>query len=477
MKVPATSPALGTAAVLVIMAVALVRTFGGPDMPSGALAVVLAAAASALTLSGYRTTPVGLRRTSLLLFTLSILLLPLTDSPLLAIQRGVFVSGQLLAMLASVMFIAQCAVRSPRVQAVGASLRGRKPGHRYLAFTLTSQLFSGMLSMAGAHIMLVMAVPDVPDVHDASRGKADSERRIPVVVAVTRAFSAANFWSPVFGNMAILLALYPTVRWIDIFPIGFVLAQLVLAVGLLLNHFDKSNRALAGVTASEQPATPASSGLMRDAFPVVTAMLIFLGLLLTAGGVLHIGIVPALVLLAPLSALVLHLVTAKSGWRVDHAISGFRESGRLFPRLASEAMLFMAAGCAGSVMADAFPETWALQIGQSMNGTPFVGIAFLMLAIMAIGLAGIHPVLTAVFLASTITPEVLGLPPLMHMAAILTGWGMSTTLTPFSVLSLTASRYAGTTAQQISLHKNWLYALINTLLICLVLTGITLMMR
>ena len=100
-----------------------------------------------------------------------------------------------------------------------------------------------------------------------------------------------------------------------------------------------------------------------------------------------------------------------------------------------------------------------------------------MLAIMGIALAGIHPVLTTVFLASTLSPAVLNLPPLTHMAALLTGWGLSATLTPFSVLSLTAARYAGTSLYQISIGRNWLFVLINMLIMCAMLTAVTVAIR
>jgi hypothetical protein len=472
MKAPTTSPAIGTVAVVTIMAVILMRTFGGPD----ALAGVLFAAAAALALSGYRTTPLRLRQTAIALFVISALLLPLTQSPFEALQRGVFISGQLLAMLASVMLLAQCALRSARVQAVGASLRGQPSRRRYLTFTMASQSFAGILSMAGAHIMLVMAAP---------ANEASSPDKTAAVVAVTRGFAAAGFWSPMFGNMVLMLALYPSLHWIDVFPIGLVVAQLTLAVGLLLNrlrrlkrfrHSDNSDPASTQVSAPD-PAPVSGvapkTGLMREAVPLIAAMLGFLGLILTTSGLLRIGITATLVLLAPLAALVVHLAVSDSGRRVEQTMRGFRDSGLLFPRLASEAMLFMAAGCAGSIMAGAFPVEWAQQIGYALDGMPFFAIGFLLVGIMAIALIGVHPVLTAVFLASTITPEILMLPPVVHMAAILFGWGFSTLITPLSVLSLTASRYSGTTLYQISMGKNWAFVLISTLLTCVVLTLVT----
>jgi hypothetical protein len=455
---PTFAPTLGTGAVAVIMAVIVLRAFGGPDVLAG----ILFGAAAALVLSGYPSIPPRLRHTAFLLFGITLLLLPFSRSPLEAIQRGIFVSGQLLAMIASVLLLSQCALRSPRVQAIGAALRAQPAGRRYLSFTLVSQLFSGMMGMAGAHIMLVMAAP-VEGVR--------SEERTATVIAVTRGFATAGFWSPVYGNMVILLALYPSLLWIEIFPIGLALAQASLVVGLLVNRYGAPQRA-----AMPAPTPDARAGrrLLGEALPLFAAMLIFMSLILTSSSLLAIGITATLVLVAPLTAVTLHLAMGDPGRRMWQAARNLRASAQLFPRLSSEAILFIAAGCAGSIMADAFPAPWAQQIGQTLADTPFLGIAFLTLSVMGMGLAGVHPVLSAVFLASTVTPELLGLPPISHMAAILTGWGLSAVLTPFSVLSLTASRYAGTTLYQISFGKNWAFASISALLACIALTAIAL---
>jgi hypothetical protein len=455
------APMLGAGSVVAVMAVILLRAFGGPD----ALAGVLIGAAAVLVLSGYRSIPARLRHTAFLLFAMTVLLLPFTKSPVQAIQRGIFVSGQLLAMIASVMLLAQCALRSPRIHAIGAVLRGQHAGRRYLWFTVASQLFSGMLGMAGAHIMLVMAAPTQ---------EASSREKTAAVIAVTRGFACSGLWSPVHGNMVILLALYPSLHWIEIFPIGLVLAQVALLAGLLVNRF--SARQASVTTAPAPDATP-NKHLLREAFPLLAAMFGFMGLILITSSVLKISVTATLVLLGPPATLAIHFAMGESGRRVEQAIQNLRTSALLFPRLSSEAILFVAAGCAGSIMADAFPAQWAQRIGQALDGSPFFAIGFLMLSVMGMGLAGIHPVLSAVFLASTVTPEVLSLPPIAHLAALVTGWGLSGAVTPFSVLSLTASRYAGTTLYQISFGKNWAFALISALLASAALTSIAMAVR
>lgn len=442
---------LATGAVVAIMAATLWRAFGGPPALSGVLAVAIAL----LIVAEYRTIPANLRNTSLILFGVSMALLPFAKSPVAAIQRGVFVSGLLLALMASVILLARCALRSRQVHIVGESLRSQRPGRRYLSFTVASQLFTTTLSLAGANIMFVMAAPEEKRNSDTAS-----------IVAITRGFTAAAFWSPMFGNMAILLALYPALHWVEVFPVGFLVAQMTVLVGVLMHRFAQK-------PAPEPVADSASHPELRmAATSLLIAMLVFLGIILTTSGALGIGITASIVLLGPIFALVLNGAMAKGARRTVQGIRQLREDARQFPRISSEALLFAAAGCAGTIMADAFPGAWVEWIGASFGGMPLTGIGFLMVSVMGLALAGIHPVLSAVFMASTITPHVLSLPPLIHCAAILIGWGLSASLTPYSVLVLTASRYSDASPYRLSIEKNWKFALVNLLLACLTLTAL-----
>jgi hypothetical protein len=447
---------IAVGAIIAIMMTITWRTFGGPD----ALFVVVIIAEALLIGAEYRNIPVKMRHTALMLFATSIVLLPFARSPLDALQRGIFVSGLLLALMSSVMLLARCAVRSRQVHAVGTNLRGQRPGRRYMSFTVASQLFSSMLGLAGANIMLVMAAPP---------NEAKSDGKTNTIIAVTRGFTAASLWSPVLGNMAILLALYPMLHWIEVFPIGVALAQVTMCVGMLMNHASHKPAELA-------PDSSEKAGLFA-AIPILATMLGYLGLLLIVSSALKISISTSIVLLGPVAALVMNIAMAGPERRFTEGLRGLRDSALQLPALASEAVMFTAAGCAGSIMADAFPAEWVRHVGHLLGGLPFFGIGFLMLSIMVLAFAGIHPVLSAVFMASTITPQVLGLPPVAHITALLAGWAMSANVTPYSVLSLTASRYSGTSLYQISIGKNWAFALVNTLLACSLLTLVAMAMR
>jgi hypothetical protein len=442
--------------VIGIMTATLWRAFGGPP----ALFVALVISVALLIAAEYRNIPANLRNTSLILFAVSFLLLPFAKAPLAAIQRGVFVSGLLLALMASVILLARCALRSRQVRIVGESLRAQGSGRRYFSFHMASQLFSTTLSLAGANIMFVMASPEDKRSSDAAS-----------IVAITRGFTAAAFWSPMFGNMAILLALYPMLNWTEVFPVGATIAQLTVLVGILMHRFARGPAPEIATIATPDPE------LKRAAVSLLAAMLGFLGTILATSSSLDISITASIVLLGPIFALGLNMAMATGGQRFGKGIERLRDDARQFPRLSSEALLFAAAGCAGTIMADAFPTSWVQWIGSSFGGFPLFGIGFLMFSIMGLALAGIHPVLSAIFMASTITPQVLSLPPLVHCLAILIGWGLSASLTPYSVLVLTASRYSDATPYQLSIEKNWAFALINSLVACLALTIVVLVVH
>jgi hypothetical protein len=461
--VPARIGATATAsiaAIATLVAATLLRAFGGP----GWLYLVVLAALSLLIASGFRNINQKLRNTATLLLIAGAATFPFAKDPVGALQRGVFIAGMLVSLTASVLLIARCAVQSHRIQMIGGALRERQGKARMFSFSFASQFFSGILGLAGANLMFVMAAPP---------NEEKSAMRTAGVVSVVRGFAAASCWSPVFGNMAILLALYPTLHWAEVFPVGLAVGQITLIVGLLTMRTLPSSDAapVDAPAAAAAAAAPATS--IRDLFgmalPVMVVLLGFLGVVLLISRTLHIIISAAIIMLGPLVSLIFHAGAGTAGDRIRNGVRGLSESMRLYPALASEAMLFLSAGLAGSLMADAFPAQWVAAISALVSGYPFLGLAFLVFAIMLAAIAGVHPMLSAVFLASTMTPEVLGLPPITHMAAILAGWGLSASVTPFSVVSLTASRYAGIGLYDISLRKNSGYAICSAVLVCALL--------
>lgn len=430
------------------------RSIGGPP----ALAFAIAAAAAVLIAAERRRIPPNLRHTALALGVVSAALLPFAREPVQALGRGLYVGGLLVALMAAVALLGRCAMRSPQVVEVGEFLRAQPGGRRYLGFTLASQLFSAMLSLAGANLLFLMA----------SDKEGQREQAAPWVVAVTRGFSAATFWSPMFGNMAILLALYPTLQWTQVFPLGLAMAQATVAVGLI-THL-RAARRRGEVAGDAAPGAPVGRALAV----LVGVMVAYLGAVLVASRVLGVIVTATIVLLSPLAAWVLNALMAGGPGRAAAGARLTLQDVRNLPSLAPEATLFMTAGCAGTILAAAFPERWAEVAGAAVSGFPLLAILALIAALLAMALLGVHPVLTSVFLASTFTPSLVNLPPVVHFCTILMAWGLSAGLTPFSVLALTAARFSGLSLYRVSLGENWRFTLACVALFSLGLTAFVL---
>jgi hypothetical protein len=266
--------------------------------------------------------------------------------------------------------------------------------------------------------------------------------------------------------MAVLLALYPGLHWGQVFPVGVVFGQIAVGVSLLLTW-----RSVRAGPARRHEGRAGWHEVLKRAGPVAIVLVAVLGLIVALSAGLHIVVSAAIALTAPLIAWLFHALAGTPGRRVADGLRGLGAGMQRFSALSSEACLFLAAGCAGSLMAAAFPAAWVATIGAKLGIAPVAGLAFLLLSILAIALAGIHPVLTAVFLASTFTPQALGLPPLAHMAAVLAGWGLSSSVTPFAVLTLTASRYAGLPSSVISIGRNWTFAVLNGAIVIVLLSA------
>lgn len=96
---------------------------------------------------------------------------------------------------------------------------------------------------------------------------------------------------------------------------------------------------------------------------------------------------------------------------------------------------------------------------------------------MLLSATAIHPVLSAVLIGSSFSPQLLGLPVVAHLCAVLAGWGLAIIVTPFSVLSLMASRYSGIPILVVSLRANLVFVTLAVLISSLLLGGMSRLMH
>jgi len=88
---------------------------------------------------------------------------------------------------------------------------------------------------------------------------------------------------------------------------------------------------------------------------------------------------------------------------------------------------------------------------------PVFSCLLLMVSTIALSCAAIHPILSAVLVATCLPPDIMGLAATAHLASVLVGWSMGVAMTPFSVVSVMASRLSGIPLLSISLKANFIF--------------------
>lgn len=427
----------------------------------GALALVGVAAAFFLVLERGRIPP-SIRRVTLALGVITVVLLPFTVSPGESLSKGVAIGGLMASIISSVTLMARAALASPRTHVVARYLLATGMRSRYLLVSLACQLFGGLLGLAGVSMLMNMT---------AQSEVMMDEDRLSMMAAIMRSFAAATLWSPMFSNVTILLALYPGLTWTAVVPLCLALAGCSIVLGTLFDLWRLRKRDL--VTPMPLPRGP----LVRALLPMVLAMAGFLTVVIAVTHALHVAVAAGIVMLIPVAVLVLHTMQAQGSGRLAQARERLRDDYLKLPALAGEVALFMAAGCGGTVIASVIPEAWTHAIGAVLAQSPFLACLALMTIIIALAFLAVHPVLSVVLVGSALPPAVVSLPVTVHMAAVLIAWGVASYATPFSMLALMGHRYSGFTVTAITVYLNRNFALVYVALATLFLGGLATIAR
>lgn len=422
--------------------------------PAGAARWFTGFAAALFLLLEHRRIPPGIRRVALVVGGVSVLLLPFSASPATQLMRGIGIGALMVSLISAVSLLARAALENPQIHIITQHLLATPVRTRYLWFSAAAQALGGLLGMAGMNLLLQMA----------GRAKVDAQdERLAMFAAIMRSFSAATLWSPMVSNLTILIALYPGITWFTVAPLMLVLSAGAIAIGTALDSWRRRGRDAA-------PVFPAPAASLHAAlWPMVAAMGGFLGAVLLLAQWLEIAVVGAIVILVPLAALVLQATQIRGGNRLGQAAARVRADVLALPMLAGEVALFMAAGCGGTIIAAAIPAPLTAALGNLLSHSAILACLALMLVIIALGFLAVHPVLSTVLVASSLPPQVLHLPPVVHLAAILSGWAISTCSTPFSMMALMASRYSGLSIYAVTTRLNRMYGLV-----CLIIASIAL---
>ena len=427
--------------------------------PSLGMVWPIAASAAVFIVLEWKTVPAGIRRTSLVLLAITIALLPIAHAPAAALERGIRIGGLIASLLLSVALLSRAAQRVPLLRQVISALLSVPAQQRFGTVTVAAQLFGGLLGFAGV-AMMMEAASELPI--------TSHEERVDCFGAISRGYAAANLWSPMFSNVSILLAVSPGLAWATVLPFALLLSLASLILGILVHRL--SGRRRSDDVASEGGRRWA---VLRKALPLLMGMLGFLLCVVFLSGVTHLPVAACIIALAPLVAWILNMKEgahrrrpAEVARRMLADVDGLRS-------LVTEVTLLLASGCAGTMIASAIPATWTGPIASAVSPYPVLACLLLPTSVVLMSSASVHPLLAGILVATAFPAASMGLPPAAHLLAVLSGLALAVIVTPFSVMSLTASRFSGLPLWTVSVRTHLGFTVVKLLLVAAFLGGLS----
>lgn len=414
--------------------------------PSWAVWSIATACAVFVTMQA-RHVALAVRRTSAVLALVTATLLPMLPAPWAALEQGVRIGGVIASILVTVNLLSRAVSRLPRARTVMSSLFRVSPGSRYFSLSLASQFFGGLLGLAGIAMMMETA---------AQQDDFDHRAKLSSFSAIARGYAALSLWSPMYSNMSIVLGLYAGARWSAVLPVAVAVSGVFIVLGTLLDRMATRNAPIV----CRHPLVTTRT-LLLQGWPVLLGMLAFLALVMLASQAFGLPIAATILAGSPLAAWAVnaHLMGGhRPAWRrgarqVLHDMASFR-------MMSGEVMMFVTSGCAGTVVAAAIPASWITAVSALNGGSTVLACLVLSAAIVLLSVTAIHPMLSAVIVGSSLGPTQLGLPLLVHLSAVLVGWGLAIIVTPYSVLSTMANRWSGIPILVISVRANAVFVLL-----------------
>jgi len=340
-----------------------------------------------------------------------------------------------LVLFAAVAWLQIPAGQSPSLNAARETVEAQPPGRRFLVLAGAAHGLGAVLNLAGISLLSSMI------------GKQESpaiKKRLTRGLMI--GFSSGSCWSPFFVGTAVILSILPSVRWLEVAPFGMAAGILIIAGGWI---FDRTFVDPGPRSAPAPPVPLPLPARWRLAGVLLTLFVIVIGMVEIAG--LSIPIVLGLV--APPYALIWVLSFSERRPSAAAAALVTRVVGGL-AGLRSEALLFVGANMFGAGVASVVTPDMVGNALSSLAWPPQVMIACLIAGIIWIGALGLHPVVPVVLIGQVLPPEVLGVAPEIMGLAMLTTWGLSTTVSPYSATVLYMSRITGASVWTIAWRWN-----------------------
>jgi hypothetical protein len=404
-------------------------------MPQVDLGIVKLAAIGTYVVAGLP----DLRRPAQLFALLALMLVVLLGAES-AFWPAVATANFLMALFLALSLVAQVAVRSPDMINVARSILALPTSRIYLPLSLTSHLFAIVLNVGSLAVLMALVGSQADQL--AKRGQLR-----PVSMSVMRGFASMPIWAPFSISVALTLSIFRNVHYLDLLPFGLSMALFHIIAGWALDgRGTQDGLAKAAVGLEFGP-------ILRLLFRIsAMAAAAFLCEWLFA-----IRFVEGVFLSALTTAFVWWL-SQRWSWVPD---GGRGVAGPSFKRGGNDEVVIVGtAGFIGGLLSASLVSVLG-GLGVLSAGAVSLLIAGVPLIMLGLGHVGLNPIISGSILGGLLLPLTLPQDHVFAAVALLAGWGVTTSGSPFTGNVLLASRLIGRTSFELAVRWNGAFCVAN----------------
>lgn len=372
-----------------------------------------------------------------------------------ALSRAAFFQ----AFLTAVFTLQEAAYRSATINQIGLYLISQPLRKQSILTLLGTNAMALMMNM-GSLVMIGALARDRAAGNQPS-GSGASQRSEMTAVAAIRGFSPSAMWSPLALPPVFLSSLMSGVTPGEAMRVGFVLSMAVLIFSCLFTYLQGSivlhRHAVPTVDARRLPL----ASMMRLALLLCG---IFLAIYL-ATEELALSSSAAVMIIIPLTSCLWMVVG--QGHSLTSLVTGpLRSMATIrLPRQAAETSVIVSAAFLGPVIVELFSIRVVAQAVQDANFSAFTLLSLAYLAVLALAMVGINPVLTTTLAVAVIAdPAAHGVSPLALIAILSAAWAMAAQFSPYTGTATIIGRLFDIPAERLVLVRNGPFMAVTILL-------------
>lgn len=330
-----------------------------------------------------------------------------------------------LTLFFAVSWLQFVSVRSPTLKAARALVIQQPPARRQLVLTFTVHLLGGVLNLAGFSLLASIV-----------SNKLNSVTRKRFTLAIMQGFTSVTTWSPFMVSMPVVLFAVPGVSWSDIAAIGFLVAVIYMTAGWLVDRIFYY-----------QPVDDLDQNAMtmpvKTKWRVAGILIALITLVMGFVEVSGLSIPVSLAITIPPFSLIWYWSMLRSQDKEVRIKEGMiYQVFAGFPNLRGEAWIFVGANIFGVGVASLISPEIVRGLLVNFSITAELALVLLPLTIVSFSVIGLHPVIPVILIGELLPPEVLGLRPWVMALMLVSAWGLSINVSPFSGVVLLMSRIA-----------------------------------